>query len=375
MRSAVKKVVFVMSFLVLCGSAGVVAGPTSSGARITCTVPNVKAKTLAGARRALRRAHCRIGNVRRAYSDTVRAGRVISERPRPGTVLPRRGTVNLVVSRGRRPQPAEPTLLLWNKLGSEYEIEHSVIGPNLSFFDYHDPTTPYFGQRCAIDISGVLDYPLGVSGGAARLAGGPYFPAAREHTALLRRSILDPERGTVEAWYRQESDPVPFLHNPHRIFGGPYSLTGIDEVNLFSQDRRDSGDPRLHFSVFFGAEPPPFTDAHVVATRSLVDGKQGFPISSLNGSWIHVAGVWDRGGIGGSRDTVRLYVNGAVVAASRADDWGAVPCRNRRPNGQWRCFTDVAGCNDTCAGSFAVDELKLWNYAKTEFGDRTGGPS
>ena len=199
---------------------------------------------------------------------------------------------------------------------------------------------------------------------------GNYFSGARVHSMLLRKSILDPERGTVEAWYRQASDPVPYEHNPHRIFGGPYSLTGVDEVQLFSQDRLDNGDPRLHFSVFFGDEPPPGELAHVVPARSLVDGRQGYPISALNGTWLHVAGVWDRGGIAGSEDTVRLYVNGEVVAASRASDWGTTPCVNRRPGGQWRCFADVAGCNDTCANVFAVDNLKLWDYAKTDFGDR-----
>jgi PASTA domain/Concanavalin A-like lectin/glucanases superfamily len=201
-------------------------------------------------------------------------------------------------------------------------------------------------------------------------SGGSYFPGARVHTAVLRDSILDPEHGAVEVWYRQTSDPVPYEHNPHRIFGGPYSLTGVDEVQLFSQDRLDSGDPRLHFSIFFGDEPPPFTEAHVVATRSLVDGRQGYPISALNGRWIHVAGVWDRSGIAGTADTVRLYVNGEVVAASRATDWGTTRCANRRPGGQWRCLADVAGCNDTCADVFAVDNVKLWSYAKADFSDR-----
>ena len=41
--------------------------------------------------------------IRRAYSTTVKRGRVISEKPRFGTVLPGGGKVNLVVSRGRKP--------------------------------------------------------------------------------------------------------------------------------------------------------------------------------------------------------------------------------------------------------------------------------
>jgi len=256
-----------------------------------------------------------------------------------------------------------PGLLLWNKLGSEDEVTHSAYGPNLVLFNCTD-------FDCGgSDVPGTLAYPPGVFGGAASITGGPYFPGAREHTALLRESILDPEHGAVEAWYRQESDPAPFLHNPHRIFGGPYSLTGVDEVNLFSQDRLDSGDPRLHFTVFFGEEPPPFTEPYVVAARSLVDGVQGYPISALNGSWIHVAGVWDRNGIAGSADTVRLYVDGEVVAAAQESDWGTTTCDHRLP-GVDRCFPDVVGCNDTCADAFAADNLKVWGYAKTDYSDR-----
>jgi hypothetical protein len=48
------------------------------------------------------RADCRAGKIRRAYSKTVKRGRVISEKPKPGAVLPKRGKVNLVISRGRK---------------------------------------------------------------------------------------------------------------------------------------------------------------------------------------------------------------------------------------------------------------------------------
>lgn len=288
----------------LCAPALFAASNVSASVEIRhCKVPNVRGRTLPVAHRAIVRAHCRVGRVRRAYSNVVKKGRVISERPKPGTLLRDHGKVNLAISRGALPADA-------------------------------------------------------------------YFPGARVHTALLRDSILNPEHGAVEAWYRQASNPVPYKHNPHRVFGGPYGLTGVDEVQLFSQDRLDSGDPRLHFTVFFGDEPPPFTEAHVVPVRSLDDGVEGYPISRLNGRWIHVAGVWDRNGIAGSMDRVRLYVNGQVVAASQVSDWGSTRCQSRRPAGQWRCFTDVAGCNDTCADAFAVDNLKLWNYAKSDFGDR-----
>ena len=68
-----------------------------------CTVQNVKRQTLPATRRMIARANCRVGKIRRAYSKTVRKGRVISQKPGFGAVLPGGGKVNLVVSRGRRP--------------------------------------------------------------------------------------------------------------------------------------------------------------------------------------------------------------------------------------------------------------------------------
>jgi hypothetical protein len=67
-----------------------------------CTVQNVNGKALSKARRTITHAGCRVGDIRGAYSVYPR-GRVVSQKPRPGTVLPNRGKVNLIVSRGRRP--------------------------------------------------------------------------------------------------------------------------------------------------------------------------------------------------------------------------------------------------------------------------------
>jgi hypothetical protein len=84
-------------------------------------------------------------------------------------------------------------------------------------------------------------------------------------------------------------------------------------------------------------------------------------ISTLNDTWIHVAGVWDRAGIGGSSDTVRLYVDGSVVASSMANDWGNTAGTR----------ADIAGANDyDIVGQFYVDNLKVWNYAVTDFSHR-----
>jgi FG-GAP-like repeat/PASTA domain len=67
---------------------------------VSCKVPRVTKKALPAAKRAIARAHCRVGTMRRT-SSRIKRGRVISQNPKPGTVMPAGGRVNLVVSRGR----------------------------------------------------------------------------------------------------------------------------------------------------------------------------------------------------------------------------------------------------------------------------------
>jgi hypothetical protein len=70
--------------------------------RPPCVVIAVVRERFRSARHEIDRAGCRVGHLRHRYSRTVRKGRVISQRPRPGAVLPARGRVALVVSRGQR---------------------------------------------------------------------------------------------------------------------------------------------------------------------------------------------------------------------------------------------------------------------------------
>jgi hypothetical protein len=79
-------------------------GVVARAARVVrrCVVPNVKGKPLAAARRAIRRAGCTTGRIRRSYSASVRSGRVIAQAPRPGARKPARAKVSLVLSKGER---------------------------------------------------------------------------------------------------------------------------------------------------------------------------------------------------------------------------------------------------------------------------------
>ena len=64
-----------------------------------CKVPNVRRMRLARAKAALTRALCRVGSVRKVRSAKPMTGRVIRQRPAPGTRLSEGGRVSLVVGR------------------------------------------------------------------------------------------------------------------------------------------------------------------------------------------------------------------------------------------------------------------------------------
>jgi hypothetical protein len=216
--------------------------------------------------------------------------------------------------------------ILWNRLGSAAEVTNSSFGPNLGFY----------GGGVFPDQTANPAYTPGVFGNALTIGPGGYSTFDREHNVVWSGvdQLLNANRGTIDVWFKQNTNPVGFSHGVYRIFDGAYGLG--PGIGLWS----DSSNNALNFDVAFGG-----TDVGVQAN-----------VSALNGSWIHLAGVWDRAGIGASLDKVRLYVNGSIAAASTSAAWGTVV-------GQ---LADIGGGNDqNIAGKFAVDNLKVFDTALT----------
>jgi len=78
-----------------------ITAPTTTTLAPKCIVPKLVGKTLAAAKAALKKANCTVGKVTRARSRKVKAGRVISSKPKAGVSKPAGTAVTLVVSRGR----------------------------------------------------------------------------------------------------------------------------------------------------------------------------------------------------------------------------------------------------------------------------------
>src|SRR5581483_5015936 len=195
----------------------------------------------------------------------------------------------------------------------------------------------------------------GVFGNALTIGPGDYggFGFARVHNVVLRNAnqYINPERGTVEAWFMQTASGVPRLYGDYRVFDGAYGFS--PGIVFGTNDIFGTGHFVFEYGLVFGGT--------FVEVRSLSNGEIGYDLTSYNGKWIHLAGVWDRNGIAGSSDTLRLYVNGEVVATASDNAWGT----SVGP------LVDIGGGKaDQIAGKFAVDNLKLWNIAKTDFLDR-----
>ena len=67
-----------------------------------CIVPKEKGKALRTAKRALVKAHCNVGKVKKAFSARVKKGRVIAQSAKPGKKLAPGAKVRLTVSKGKK---------------------------------------------------------------------------------------------------------------------------------------------------------------------------------------------------------------------------------------------------------------------------------
>jgi uncharacterized delta-60 repeat protein len=68
-----------------------------------CIVPKEKGKALRTAKRALVKAHCKVGKVKQAFSAKVKKGRVIAQSAKPGKKLAPGAKIRLTVSKGKKP--------------------------------------------------------------------------------------------------------------------------------------------------------------------------------------------------------------------------------------------------------------------------------
>lgn len=255
-------------------------------------------------------------------------GSVTPQPTLPGQGNPPENNTSTLIVKVDIPVPPIPEgLILWNKLGSVEEVTHSVVGPNLTF------------SLNATD--GIVFEPVKYDNG--------FRSESRWRGVEVPPTILNPVRGCYEMWFKsQVTRPVAYLYGRLQWLDQSSLGTG-GLMQLVWDDGTPYGGPNNSIDVCVG-------------TLNMSIGTFTAEIGRL----YHIAMVWDVNGIGGSSDTVRIYIDG-ILHASTTQSYNPIPGNGVGNIG--RIQNTTPGWGD-CFGKLTFDNLKIWNYPKTDFSDR-----
>jgi len=150
-------------------------------------------------------------------------------------------------------------------------------------------------------------------------------------------AAFDLDKGALEFWYTPNwSTPNSYYHEILRSEGS------YDDIRLVYYDLT-----RVYISAWNGYCPGPAANMPMRA-----------------GQPNHFALVWNRLGINGSADIARLYFNGTLVMSNSQPIISYAP-KNVR-------FMEFSYTNpEASAYGGVIDNLKIYNYSKTDFSDRS----
>lgn len=172
-------------------------------------------------------------------------------------------------------------LVLWNHLGSSWQLQHSVAG-------------------AALTQVGTVWHPAGVRGKAATSIGD------QSYLSVSQRGFFGADRnqGTVEIFLQKRMPvSVPFETPLPAVFGvRPYDGEAWGPIDAYWSDGF-TGDGGLQFEI---------TDVSGVTHKANDLGWDAVRV----GRWVHVMFVWDINGIRGTADRLRIYREGQLVATN-----------------------------------------------------------
>ena len=234
-----------------------------------------------------------------------------------------------------------PGLVLWSKLGSVTEVQNSEIGPDLA-------------------VQG------GPSFDPCKFDNGVHSPNNETDYVYGDSSLVLVEKGCVEFYWKP-----------------PYGsdITGLENVSTFFHISPNEPMPgsapndsnQLLFMFIPVHSPDHFNFRWSYVTK--VDNTQytvhhlGLdPNAFATDEVIHLAVVWDKNKSIEGQYSLAVYQNGVLLGGTDEDidvrsSWG-FPYLGIAGKGK----SDLASAWDGCKGP--VDNIKIWNYPKTNFSDR-----
>lgn len=245
-------------------------------------------------------------------------------------------------------------LVLWNKLGSQAEIENSEVGPD-GFFD---------------NAEGQLTFAPGQFGDGVR------YPFYVNHGSSINKVAFDlsstgltTEKGAIEFWWiAGYTDNTYFGDNGYRFF-----LSTADTVIHPPNPPKSAGTGQYHFvnDNFVSSRPnlKVYVGEHATGNFAIAptdSSRHDFD----EGDVIHWAIAYDVNGIDGTGETIMLFKNGVEIAHS-TETWPVVPVKALWlgvMNSTWYNQNTRQLGYGSAAGVY--DNLIIWDYAKTDYSDR-----
>ncbi|HQP34988.1 MAG TPA: hypothetical protein PLI95_07410 [Polyangiaceae bacterium] len=223
--------------------------------------------------------------------------------------------------------------LLWNTLGSQAEIEHSVVGPHGTFKQ---------GSFVAGQFGGAVEATYLQAGAVA-------FPY----------DVLPGKAGTIELWVKLVGMPAAMSTswNP-----AVFALMDGDVGYLLAYNSNDGGGRGGLIGQVAGRRRSTSIWHYPYSYEEVLGVGQA-------AAWHHYALIWDSAGIAGvpgELSTVAIFVDGVrndTLAYDGSDTQFATPTK-----GTFMLYPEQSSL---AQGSTVYDNLKIWDFAKTDFSDRT----
>ena len=219
-------------------------------------------------------------------------------------------------------------LTLWNKLGSQTEIEQSEAGPNGTF--------------------------LGGSFSPGMFGNGFTADYTQDNLVTFPAEVINLDAGTIEFWAKLTDYPTDLPWGRYPTFLGieqpeiPFAWV----IHLNGNDGLGNGGLCAYAgSAGTGAgtgEYGSWTYAQVLGAGHEAD-------------WHHYALVWDKRGLPGLNHSFVLYLDGVL----NTQRWFERPGWPTSIEGTVKLIESWAS-----QGSVTMDNLKMWNFAKNDFADR-----
>lgn len=189
----------------------------------------------------------------------------------------------------------------------------------------------------------------------------------------LEEMSLTSKQGTIEYWFTfkydsSTEDHAYFFHNATTLEGHfPGDSIGQNINTNVALAAGWSGWSSNGKTFFLYMDDVSDSQPAVSITTPSFSAAPGGSLGFVDGTTYHFAFAWDSSGIDSSSDTMRIYVDGVNVASGSA----ALPAGAFDPYlyvGTAPNSGSLSTVYDAVKG--VSDNLKIWNYAKTDYSDR-----